>query len=142
MERVLRPEASRDDERLDAVNLRAALSTAFCVLLRAAEMALQPGEKWEPSKHLSRDDLSFFHDSEGVLCAALMMRPCKSGKHLSGKTVRLVLRSGGTLLDPVSELWRLVHEDPVPKSERASTPSSAYGRRASRHACRWPTCVR
>ena len=122
MEKALRPEASRDDERLDAINLRAALSTAFCVLLRAAEMALQPGEKWDPSKHLSRDDLSFFHDSEGVLCAALMMRPCKSGKHLRGKTVRLVLRSGGTLLDPVSELWRLVHEDPVPKSERASTP--------------------
>ena len=104
MDRVLRPTACRGSERLDAINLRAALSTAFCVLLRAAEMALQPGEKWDMSKHLSRDDISFFYDSEGVLCAALMMRPCKSGKHLRGKTVRLVLRSGGTLLDPVSDL--------------------------------------
>lgn len=122
MDMLLKPESCRGTERLDAINLRAALSTAFCVLLRAAEMALQPGEKWDGAKHLCRDDLSFFYDSEGVLCAALMMRPCKSGKHLRGKTVRLVLRSGGTLLDPVNELWRLVHDDPVPESERSSTP--------------------
>ena len=122
MDKVLKPESRRGIERLDAINLRAALSSGFCVLLRAAEMALQPGEKWEEAKHLSRADLSFFRDSDGVLCAALMMRPCKSGRHLRGKTVRLVLRSGGTLLDPVSELWRLVHEDPVPEGQRAQTP--------------------
>jgi hypothetical protein len=109
-------------QQLNAINWRAALSVAFCALLRAAEFALEPKAVWNGELNLSRADVSFFTDEDGVRCAALMMRPCKNGKYLRGKSCRVVLRGGGSLLDPVAELWRLVHEDPVPKSERASTP--------------------
>ena len=51
-----------------------------------------------------------------------MMRPCKSGRYLHGKQFRLVLCGGGTLVDAVAALWRLVHEDPVPREKQASTP--------------------
>lgn len=105
---------------LDKLNWRALLSTSFCVLLRAAEAALPPGTTWDPETHLSRADIDFFFE-KGVRCATLLMRPCKQGKIMRGKTCRLVLRGGGSLLDPVEELWQLVCRDPVPKEERATT---------------------
>ena len=115
------PSASAQ-ERLNALNWKAALSTAFCALMRGAEFALQPGEEWDPELHLARSDLSFFFDKEGRRCVALMMRPCKNGQHLRGKTVRLVLVGGATLIDPVEALWQLVNGDPVPEAERERTP--------------------
>ena len=59
---------------------------------------------------------------------------------MRGKSVRLVLRSGGSLLDPVEELWALPNgpgklaaflELPFTAARRASVPltaSDAYGR--------------
>jgi len=101
---------------------RAALATGFCGLLRGGEFALQRGEEFDEINHLSRADLSFFRDGGGVLHAVLRLRVLKSEESLRGKTQRLVLREGGTLLDPVRELWRMVRADPVPKEERESTP--------------------
>eukprot|EP00900_Chrysochromulina_parva_P019137 jgi/Chrpa1/27224/Chrysochromulina_OHIO_Genome00025751-RA len=56
-----------DTERLNRLNKKAALSTAFCGLLRAAEMALQPGETWHPELNLSRADVKFHYDEHGAL---------------------------------------------------------------------------
>ena len=108
--------------RADKLNVQAALATAFTGLMRGAEFALQPGQTFDSSQHLTRSDLSFFTNENGIMCAAIMMRPCKSGRYLHGKQFRLVLCGGGTLVDAVAALWRLVHEDPVPKEKQASTP--------------------
>jgi hypothetical protein len=111
-----------DTERLNRLNKKAALSTAFCGLLRAAEMALQPGETWHPELNLSRADVKFHYDEHGALYAVLMMRPCKNGKYMRGKTVPIVLAGGGTLIDPVSALWELYAGDPVPEAAEHVTP--------------------
>ena len=58
---------------------------------------------------------------DGHKVAILMMRPAKNGRHVRGKTVPVILRSG-TILDPVKSLWDLVQGDPVPESEKATTP--------------------
>ena len=66
--------------------------------MRSAEFALQPGQTFDSNlegdaqPHLTRGDLSFFTNEEGVMCAAIMMRPCKSGRYLHGKHFRLMLR--------------------------------------------------
>ena len=102
-------------------NWRAALTVAFCGLLRGGEMALQDGQAFDAVNHLTRADVRFFR-SQGVLHAAIKMRQLKSTRSLRGKTVEIVLRSGGTLIDPVAELWRLFELDPVAKSDLGSMP--------------------
>ena len=111
-----------DDRDLDVLNWRAALSTAFCGLMRAAEVALQPGEVWHPELHLSRADVTFHRSPSGGRYAVVMMRVVKNGKQMRGKTVPLTLAGGGSLIDPVEALWRLVTQDPVPEELKASTP--------------------
>ena len=121
--RLLEPSAADSAAtRADKVNAQAALATAFTGLMRGAEFATQPGENFDGERHLTRGDLEFFYNEEGVLCAAIMMRPCKSGRYLHGKQFRLVLCGGGKLVDAVAALRRLVLEDPVPKHEQANTP--------------------
>ena len=110
------------EARSDRANWRAALSAGFCGLMRAAELSLQPGESWHPELHLARSDLSFYNDGDGRRFAVIMMRPAKNGKQLRGKRVPLVLASGGTLLDPVADLERLVEEDFVPEEDKETTP--------------------
>jgi hypothetical protein len=102
-------------------NWRAALAVGFCALLRGGELGVSDGEQWSASLHLTRADVSFFRDEEGVLHAVIMVRPLKKSPGMR-KTVPVVLRSGGALIDPVMELWQLVTLDPVPKDQRASTP--------------------
>ena len=118
----LTPGVGDDVERLNRLNKKAALATAFCGLLRAAEMALQPGETWHPELNLSRADVKFYYDEHGALYVVVMMRPCKNGKYLRGKTVPIVLAGGGTLVDPVSALWELYAGDPVPEAVEHVTP--------------------
>ena len=114
--------AANTAERLNAINWRAALSTAFCGLLRAAEMALQPGETWNPELHLSRADVTFHYDADGRRHATVMMRPVKNGRTMRGKGTPLVFDGGASLIDPVQALWELVEGDPVPSARAASTP--------------------
>jgi hypothetical protein len=102
-------------------NARAAVTTAFCALMRGGEIALQPGEEFDSVNHLTRADVRFFRE-EGVLHAVVMMRRLKDGKVLRGKSIPVVLRGGGSLLDPVQELWRLFQLDPVPNVMRKTTP--------------------
>jgi hypothetical protein len=102
-------------------NWRAALAMGFCALLRGGELGVSDGDEWKEELHLTRADVSFFHDEGGVLHAVIMVRPLKKSPGMR-KTVPIVLRSGGTLIDPVAELWNLFTLDPVPRQERASTP--------------------
>ena len=50
--------------------------------MRAAEIALQPGEEWDPELHLSRADVTFHRMADGTLYAIVMMRPVKNGRPL------------------------------------------------------------
>ena len=42
----------------------------------------------------------------------------------NGKHFHLVLKGGGTLVDPVKHLWEMENHGPVPTGERAGTPLS------------------
>ena len=101
-------------------NLRAALSVAFCGLLRAAEYSLQPGQSWDAVYCLTRADVRF-RVVAGRHEAVLMMRPCKKLRYYGAKTVPVVLRDG-SVLKPVTELARMMTSDPVSEGERAATP--------------------
>ena len=108
--------------RADKLNWRAALAAGFCALMRAGEFAIDKKVEWDAIVHLSRADVSFFYDEEGVLCVAIMMRPLKTGKPVRGKTCRVVLRSGGSLLDPVRALEELLRLDPATPGRESETP--------------------
>ena len=104
----------------DAQAWRATLATAFCGLLRGAEVGLPDGESFNALKHLKRADIRFVWD-DGVLTVLLRVH-ARKGKMLTGKHNTVYLRSGGTLIDPVIELLRMVQMDPVPKDQESSTP--------------------
>ena len=98
IEQCLHPQSPTD------ANWAAGLTAAFCGLLRGAEFALQEGEVFDPSRHLTRADVKFF-EKDGVWYAIIRMRPAK--KAGATKTLPLVLGGGGTLLDPVAALKHL-----------------------------------
>ena len=60
--------------------------------------------------------MTFYRDAEGVLSCVILMRPLKK-KAGQRKTVPVVLRGGGTLIDPVAELWDLFERDPLQEGE-------------------------
>ena len=99
----------------------AALSTAFCGLLRGAEFSMQDGETFNPRIHLTRDDVKFRTDAEGKEYMVLMMRPAKQ-KPGAVKSVPLLFAAGGSLLNPVRAIKRMLELDPVPAELRATTP--------------------
>ena len=109
------------DGSAKAQNWRAALTTAFCGLLRGGEFAVQDGDVWEAARHLTRADVRFFR-VQGVRHAGIMIRQLKTNVSLKGKTVEVVLRGGGTFFDPVEELWQLFKRDWVAPEQRAATP--------------------
>ena len=111
------------DGSVTAARLRAALAVGFCALMRGGELGTQDDETWDSQIHISYDDVTFFRDpSSGRLCAVIMMRPLKSEKNVNEKSVAVILESGGSLIDPVAELWQLMQRDPVPADQRANTP--------------------
>ena len=100
----------------------AALQTAFCGLMRAAELALQDGESFDSVLHLTRADLKFKRAEDGTEYAVIMMRIAK-GKPGAGKvTHQLILGGGGSMVDAVRALKRMVDADPVEPKHEASTP--------------------
>ena len=107
-------------------NWRAALVTAFCGLMRGAEIALQGDESFNTLYHLTRADVSFEVGEDGVEYVVLMMRTAKKGPE-EGKTTPLILGGGGKFFDPVRELRRLFTDDPVPREQWASTPLFRVG---------------
>ena len=105
----------------EEANWSAALTVAFCGLLRGAEFALQDGERWSSVKHLTRADIRFEVGENGKTYVVVRMRPAK-GPAGQGKWVPLLLGGGGSLLDPVKALQRLEALDPVADEMRARTP--------------------
>ena len=61
------------------------------------------------------------HDLDAAY-VSIMMRPLKQGKPCRGKHTAVILRGGGTLLDPVRELRNLFTCDPMSPIFAASTP--------------------
>lgn len=102
-------------------NWRAALTVGFCGLLRGGELALQDGEEFSPLKHLTRGDVRFFSE-DGIRFAGVMVRPLKTIEGAAGNRVEVILRSGGTLFDPVEELWKLFSIDKCSQQEMSTTP--------------------
>ena len=51
-----------------------------------------------------------------------MVRPLETMEGAAGKRVEVILRSGGTLLDPVEELRQLFSIDKCPQQEMSTTP--------------------
>jgi len=82
-------------------------------------MALQPGETWHPELNLSRADVKFHYDEHGALYAVLMMRPCKNGKYMRGKTVPIVLAGGVSTNHPTNQPDRLQRCGPYAGARRA-----------------------
>jgi hypothetical protein len=99
----------------------AALATAFCGLLRGCEFGLQDGEVWDALRHLTRADITFKRAPDGTWYMVIMMRPAKKGPG-QRKDVPLLIAEGGTLLDPVRLMRRMIELDPVSELEAASTP--------------------
>ena len=99
-------------------NWRAALAVAFCALMRGGEIGVEDGASWTASINLSRADVKFYRDAASVLHCVVMMRPLKKTAGMR-KTCPVVLKSGGTLLDPVEELWKLFQLDPLHDGECA-----------------------
>ena len=109
----------------------AALSTAFCGLLRGAEFGLQDGEAFLQSRHLTRADVSFRLDKGGKEYMVLMIRPAKKAPG-QRKSVPLLIAAGGTLLDPVRAMRQMIDLDPVAEADKASTPLFRRAGRAIR----------
>ena len=111
---------------VESSNWAAALTVAFCGLLRGTEFSLEPGETFNPDvpldeqPHLTRADVTFHVGADGIEYVRLMIRPAKKGP--GTPKVPLLLGGGGTLLDPVRALRRLFADDPVPASEAARVP--------------------
>ena len=101
-------------------NWRAALTVGFCGLLRGGEFALQDGEAFDAARHLTRGDVRFFTE-DGIRHAGVMIRQLKT-TNTNDKRVEVILRGGGTLFDPVEELWQLFRIDRCKREEAATTP--------------------
>jgi len=108
-------------DSIEDVNWAAALSVAFCGLMRGAEFAVQDGESFDPRKHLTRADLQIVTNEFGQREAIIMMRPAK-GQASQGKWTPLPLGGGGLLIDPVRALERMLALDPVDPEMAATTP--------------------
>jgi hypothetical protein len=101
---------------------RAALTTAFCGLLRGCEVALPEGETFDCFRHLTRADVTFKQQADGRWVAVLYIRQAKSEVSFTGKSVPVFLVGGGSYIDPVVELKRMFELDPVSAEEAARTP--------------------
>ena len=117
--KVLRLYLSSDS--IEDVNWSAALAVGFCGLMRGAEFAVQDGETFNHLKHLTRADLKIYINSQGQKEAIIMMRPAK-GQASQGKWTPLTLGGGGSLIDPVALLERMLALDPVPPEMESTTP--------------------
>jgi hypothetical protein len=114
------------DDPLHA-NIRAALATAFQGLLRSAEYCNgKRGSLVKQLKNLpARSDLSVLDSQKMVM----MMCPCKSMTHLSGKTVPLVLDGNGNPVDTEKCTVTFI-EEPLAHRGAVCTSSRKRSKRA------------
>ena len=83
----------------------AALSFGFAGLCRGCEFALDAGETFVATEHLTPHDVAFF-ERGGERHARVRMRRRKDLKLLTGKHHDVFLAGGGSILDPVTALER------------------------------------
>ena len=120
-----------DTNSVEGAMWAAALSTAFCGLLRGCEFSLQDRERWSRVSNLSRADVKFKTSADGTEYMVLMINPAK--RLGQKKDVPLLIAAGGSLLDPVRMMRRMIELDPVPADQEATTP---LFRRASGYSIR------
>ena len=101
---------------------RAALTAAFCGLLRGCEFALPDGEAFNPERHLTRADVKFKKQEDGTWICILTIHQAKNANQLNGKHVTVFLVGGGSIIDPVRELATMIELDPVAPEDEAVTP--------------------
>eukprot|EP00966_Prymnesium_polylepis_P060796 1410247-Prymnesium_polylepis.1 len=130
MDIMLDPSNPRD------ANIRAALASAFQGLMRSYEYCDTGkgprGTKAVLSRIPTRKDLKVLTAERLVF----MMCPCKNMKHLSGKTVPLVIGGGGTYIDAAAEMLNLMKVDPTP-SGRCEVDLSVCGGPKHPRSGRW-----
>jgi hypothetical protein len=97
--------------------IRALTTTAFC---GGCEVGTAKG--FEIGKTLTRADLKCHTLRDGRVLAVLMVHQAKNASELTGKTTPVFLVSGGTYLDLVRELKKMIELDPVPKDQEHRTP--------------------
>jgi len=102
--------------------VRAALTSAFCGLLRGCEVGLPEGESFDPLRHLTRKDIRFVDLPDGRVLAVLTIHQAKLASQLTGKHIPVFLVSGGSIVDPVRELKRMLELDPVSAADAGRTP--------------------
>ena len=101
----------------------ALLSTAFCGLLRGAEVAVQEGHSWLPRFHLTRADLRLDVGEDGIETATITLRVAKRAGAV--KDTQVVIGGGGSLVDAVRALKALKASwiaEGIPESEWGSIP--------------------
>ena len=90
----------------DGLCARAALSVAFCGLLRISEYAMCDGGLFDEAKLPTVGDVGFGSDEHGEY-AAVDIRAAKKGAKSRGKSSRVLLRDG-ELLQPVTALREML----------------------------------
>ena len=114
-----------------AVNELAMMSTAWHALARGGEVA---PASFDPQLSATRADLGFGTTKSGVRYAVVWLRPLKkrANKHVP-KVPQFIQEFDGGGADTYWALRRLVELDPVPESERPTTPMfRAVGQRGRR----------
>lgn len=117
-------DACLDPNDVEHANIRAALALALQGLLRGAEFTVEGA--LDGRRDMTRADIASLTSERLVV----MMCPCKNMRHLSGKTVPLIIGAGGEFVDAVREMTNLLRVDPVPAAEAAVTPLFRTGRTA------------
>ena len=86
---------------------RSATSFGISALARACEFALDDGEAFDMTQHITPADVTFFC-RDGVRHAKVLMRKRKDLRVLRGKHSTVVLAGGGVHYDAVQELWEWI----------------------------------
>lgn len=86
---------------------RSATSFGVVALARGCEFALDDGETFDVTQHVTPRDVTFFY-KDGVRHAKVQMRKRKDLRVLRGKHSTVVLAGGGGHFDVVRELWEWI----------------------------------
>ena len=92
----------------DDLNAKAALTLAFCGLLRVSEYTTASAAFYDRRRLPTVGDVSFSTDEFGEL-ATVMVRPAKKGGKSTGKSSAVVVRDG-ELLQPVTALRQMLRQ--------------------------------
>jgi len=99
-----------------------AAECAFAGILRGREVSCGK-EGFNPTRDVTRADVSFVHDAAGkLLYAVLYTRNSKARGKNRWQKLPVYLPAGGRFIDPAASLERLFRIDPVAPEDFATTP--------------------